>query len=128
MLQRSSIKRSLMAYSFLGLLIISGFYLGSCLVNFRFWNETVAMVAAHNLPSPKLTTSIAIMWKIVGAVLLLLPDWRELGALILIIFTLLASFIFHQFWKHKAQEHIIHLVSFLSNIGLIGGLLMAAAI
>jgi hypothetical protein len=61
---------------------------------------------------------------------LLLVDWhRVLGAGLLIAFTILASAIFHRWWlvADPLLRHL-HLSNLIVNGGVIGGLLLVAAI
>jgi uncharacterized membrane protein YphA (DoxX/SURF4 family) len=58
--------------------------------------------------------------------LLVALDWhRALGALILIVFTVLATAIFHQYWRIEdpLRRHL-HVSFIYSNCGIVGGLLL----
>lgn len=66
----------------------------------------------------------ATIWQIGGATLAAFPSTAEYGCLLLIIFTLLSSFLFYQFWRMSGVERYINFIFFLSNMGLIGGLLL----
>ncbi len=63
-----------------------------------------------------------------GAILLVL-DIRVWGAALLIAFTVLASAIFHRWWliADPMLRHL-HLSNLIVNCGIIGGLLLVAAI
>ena len=54
---------------------------------------------------------------------------RGLGAALLIAFTVLASAIFHRWWRiaDPLLSHL-HLSSLIVNCGVVGGLLLVAAI
>ena len=62
-------------------------------------------------------------------ILLALDLWRALGASLLIVFTVLASAIFHRWWliPDPLLSHL-HLSNLIVNCGVIGGLLLVAAI
>jgi hypothetical protein len=55
--------------------------------------------------------------------------WRALGAALLIVFTVLASAIFHRWWlaADPLLSHL-HLSNLIVNCGVVGGLLLVAAI
>ena len=62
-------------------------------------------------------------------ILLALDLWRALGASLLIVFTVLASAIFHRWWliPDPLLSHL-HLSNLIVNCGVIGGRLLVAAI
>jgi len=48
----------------------------------------------------------------------------KLGAVLLIIFTLPATIIFHNFWTFEGMEQQMQMIMFMKNIAIIGGLLL----
>jgi putative oxidoreductase len=64
-----------------------------------------------------------------GGLLLALDLWRALGAALLIVFTVLASAVFHRWWlvRDPLLSHL-HLSNLIVNCGVVGGLLLVAAI
>jgi uncharacterized membrane protein YphA (DoxX/SURF4 family) len=64
-----------------------------------------------------------------GATLLAFDLWRALAAALLIIFTAAASAIFHRWWliDDPLLSHL-HLSNLLVNCGVVGGLILVAAI
>ena len=94
----------------------------------KFRQHLDRMVAYH-VPQAKLALIAGFALQFAGGVLLLL-DWnRALGAGLLIAFTLLASAIFHRWWlaPDPLLAHL-HLSNLIVNCGVIGGLLLVAAI
>ena len=69
------------------------------------------------------------MLNFAGGLLLLFDYDRELGAGLLIAFTVLASLIFHRWWRvpDPLLRHL-HIGNLLVNAGVVGGLLLVAAI
>ena len=53
------------------------------------------------------------------------PTWASIG---LILFTIVASFLLVNFWDKEGEERTALSNAFQTNIGLIGGLLLAAAL
>jgi len=86
-------------------------------------------LAAYGVPQPRLVLIAGFALQFFGA-LLLLFDWqRALGAGVLIAFTILASAIFHRWWlvADPLLSHL-HLSNLIVNCGVVGGLLLVAAI
>ena len=78
------------------------------------------------LPSPNLLVPLTGLQLIVGAVLVLLGIWADLGALLLALFLLPTAFIMHPFWKvddpEARQGEMTH---FQKDISLLGACLIA---
>lgn len=86
-------------------------------------------MAVYGVPQAKLVLLAGFALQFAGGSLLLL-DWnRALGAGLLIAFTVLASAIFHRWWliADPLLSHL-HLSNLIVNCGVIGGLLLVAAI
>jgi putative oxidoreductase len=86
-------------------------------------------MAAYGVPLPNLVLSAGLALQLVGAVMLALDLHRTVAALLLALFTILASAIFHRWWlvADPLLRHL-HLSSLLVNLGVVGGLLLVAAI
>ena len=96
-----------------------------------FWKfgQHADRMAAYGLPHPRLVLTAGFMLQFFGAILLALDLWRALGAALLIVFTVLASAIFHRWWlsADPLLSHL-HLSNLIVNCGVVGGLLLVAAI
>jgi putative oxidoreductase len=57
---------------------------------------------------------------------LILGIWTRCAALVLIVFTILASLMFHNFWASPTAQVTVQTINFLKNLGLIGLLVMIA--
>lgn len=86
------------------------------LLNFSGFQQTIA---GMELPLPGLLAVGAIAFLLVGSILLLIGYKVQLAAILLIVFLIPTTLIFHAFWSDPTQ-----LNAFLKNLGLIGGLLL----
>ncbi|HUQ25426.1 MAG TPA: DoxX family protein [Burkholderiales bacterium] len=86
-------------------------------------------MAAYGVPYANLVLTVGLAVQFVGATLLALDLWRPLAAGLLIAFTVAASAIFHRWWLigDPLLSHL-HLSNLLVNCGVVGGLLLVAAI
>lgn len=86
-------------------------------------------MAAYGIPRPKAVLVAGFILQFCGAVLLALDLWRVAGAVLLIVFTVAASATFHRWWliADPLLSHL-HLSNLIVNCGVIGGLLLVAAI
>ncbi len=87
--------------------------------NFTTFSETQARMAEMGLPIPTLLLLGNIVFQVIGALSLLLGLKVQLGAVILIIFLIPTTVIFHPFWADPGES-----IAFFKNLGLIGGLLL----
>jgi putative oxidoreductase len=88
---------------------------------------TTGYIASKGVPLPELAAAAAIGVE-VGLGLLLLVGWQtRWAALGIALFTLVISFIFHNFWAVPAEQVMQQQQSFFKNLAVVGGLLTVAA-
>ena len=112
----------------LGLALLLTVFWGGALINLFNWNiaKTYAESQGATLYS-SFVLAFGIFWQLVGGALLLKPSTAELGCILLILFTVTSSLQFNQFWKKEGLDRYISCLYFLSNIGVVGGLLLLTA-
>jgi putative oxidoreductase len=95
---------------------------------FKFRQHLDRMVA-YGVPQARLALLAGLVLQFTGGILLAFDIWRVAGAALLIAFTVLASAIFHRWWlaPDPLLAHL-HLSNLIVNCGVIGGLLLVAAI
>ena len=84
---------------------------------------------ALGVPQARLVLIVGFVLQFIGAALLALDYRRTLGASLLIVFTVAASLIFHRWWlvRDPLLRHL-HIGNLIVNAGVIGGLLLVAAV
>lgn len=113
----SLIGRALLALLFIpaGFSKISGF------------SGTAGYIASKGVPLPELAAAAAVGVEL-GLGLLLLIGWQtRWAALGIALFTVVITFIFHNFWAVPAEQVMAQQQSFFKNIAVVGGLLTVAA-
>ena len=88
---------------------------------------TVGYIASVGLPMPTLAAIIALIVEIAGGLALIAGFGARIAALVLAVFTLVASFFFHNYWALPADQQLIPQLLFFKNIAVVGGLLTLAA-
>jgi putative oxidoreductase len=109
-----------------GQLMIACLFLGTALINsLTQVKQHADRMGALGVPFPYLALWIGFAIQYVGGVLVLLDVYTCLGASLLILFTVLATVIFHRFWltPDLLMRHI-HKSIIFSNIGIIGALFL----
>lgn len=88
---------------------------------------TAGYIASKGVPLPELAAAAAIGIEL-GLGLLLLVGWQtRWAALGIAFFTVVITFIFHNFWAVPAEQVMAQQQSFFKNIAVVGGLLTVAA-
>ncbi len=88
---------------------------------------TVGYIASKGLPLPSVGAVIAIVVEVVGGLALIAGFGTRWAALVLAGFTLVATFVFHNFWGMPPDQAMMQQLMFFKNIAVVGGLLVLAA-
>lgn len=88
---------------------------------------TVGYIASRGVPLPELAAAAAIGVELGLGTLLLLGWQARWAALGMAFFTLVISFIFHNFWAVPPEQAMQQQQSFFKNLAIVGGLLTVAA-
>lgn len=83
------------------------------------FGETQQMMAEKGIPLSTLLLIGTIVLQLLGGVLLTVGYQVRIAAILLIIFLIPATLVFHDFWANPGEIN-----NFFKNIGLVGGLLM----
>ena len=87
----------------------------------------VGYIGSKGLPMPALGAVIAIIVEVGGSLALISGFGTRIAALALAVFTLVATFFFHNFWGVPAYQAMMQQLMFYKNIAVVGGLLVLAA-
>jgi putative oxidoreductase len=88
---------------------------------------TSGYIASKGLPLPDVGAAIAIVVELVAGIMLLVGWKTRWAALALAAFTLVATFLFHDFWAAPEAKRFAEQLMFSKNIAIVGGLLLAYA-
>lgn len=108
-------------------LVMGGFFLLQGIKNVGRWTVNVGRMAALGIPKPPLCLAIGFAIQFTGTALVLL-DWQTgIGAGLLMLFTVLATSVFHRYWRMtdpvRAEYHFLLLTY---NVFVLGALLLLA--
>lgn len=110
-----------------GRLLLALLFLPAGLMKIGGFAGTVGYIASKGLPMPALGAVIAIAVEVLGALALLAGFGTRVAALVLAVFTVAASVIFHAYWAVPAEAQMVQQLMFFKNIAVVGGLLVLAA-
>ncbi|RKT53101.1 DoxX family protein [Saccharothrix australiensis] len=109
----------------IGRILFVVLFFGSAVGHFTQTEAMAGYAASKKVPSPKLATQLSGVVMVVGALMVLLGVWADLGALLLALFLLPTAFLMHDFWAQtdpqaKQQE----MIQFNKNLSLAGAALL----
>jgi putative oxidoreductase len=114
--------------SVVGRVLLSGIFLLSAVGNkIPNFHSVAEVMEKAGVPSPQLMLAGAIAFLIVGSTSLTLGLWARLGASLLLVFLVLATYYFHAFWNLEGQEAQMQQIQFMKNLALMGAMLFVIA-
>lgn len=105
-------------------LLISPLFIVSAISKIKDPDDTKDFMKSKKMPWVDFLYIIAIFLELGGGLLVLTGFYAAVGAILLLLFLVPTTFIFHNFWIYKGQDRTIHMTNFLKNLSMIGGLLL----
>lgn len=115
------------ALSLVGRLLLALLFLPAGIGKLTGFAGTVAYIQSVGMPVPEIAAALALTVEIVGSVALVMGFGTRIAATVLALFTLVASFYFHNYWGAPAEQQFVQQLLFFKNIAVVGGLLTLAA-
>jgi putative oxidoreductase len=92
------------------------------------FNGIAQVMGSEGVPAPQVLLAGAIAFLLVGSASLILGYKARLGAGLLFVFLVLATYYFHDFWTFAdAGERQQQTIQFMKNLALMGGMLFIVA-
>lgn len=91
------------------------------------WTAAQREVAASGLPWPTLLHLVTVVLQLGAGFSVLIGIEARLGALLLCLFLVPVTVMYHPFWKRSGTDLVAEADHFLLNFGVIGGLSMIIA-
>jgi putative oxidoreductase len=109
----------------IGQVIIAAFFIQSGIPNIRNKNMWKTRMAEQAVPLPGLVLFTGFVLQYVGALMVLFDFFTSIGAIILIVFLVVATLLFQRYWtaSDPNQQRVMRL-SFWANVCIVGGLLL----
>jgi putative oxidoreductase len=85
---------------------------------------TAGYIASGGLPMASVLAFLVASLEVVGGLALAIGFQARIAAAALAGFTLLATFLFHNFWAMPAEQAFVQQLMFMKNLAVVGGLLM----
>ena len=116
----------------LGRLLIATIFLLSAVGNkLRNFDDVAAIMKSQGIPQPQVMLAGAILFLIAGSLSIILGYRARIGAALLFVFLVLATYYFHDFWNVssllKPQLKQEQMIQFMKNLSLMGTMLFVMA-
>jgi putative oxidoreductase len=89
---------------------------------------TAAAIGSKSLPLPQVAAVATAALELGGGLLIVVGWQTRIVALALGLFTLVASYFYHDFWNMVDGERSNNMIHALKNLSIFGGFLMLAAV
>ncbi len=87
---------------------------------------TAGYIASKGLPVPEVLAGLAIIAELGGGLAILFGFKTRLVAWLLVLFLIIITPIFHNFWAAAADQVGNQKINFMKNLSILGGMLMVA--
>jgi len=106
--------------------MIAFLFLFRCFTALPRFNEHAGRLAKRGVPFSNFSLATGFFMMLAGGIAVLIDCYTQIGASILIAFTILANILYHDFWNKKGDwaERNRAIYTFCNNIAVMGGLLM----
>jgi len=114
----------------IGRILFSLIFIASGISKIGDWQKTIGYMESHHMIFIPFFLIMAILLQVLGGLSIIINYKTKVGILLLLVFLIPATFIFHNFWSLPTETEIeminqqYEMVSFLKNITIIGALLL----
>ncbi len=90
--------------------------------------QTTEYMTANGVPMPSLALVGAIVFLVVGSLSIVVGYRARIGAALLLVFLVLATYFFHNFWAYEGQEQQQQMIQFMKNLSMMGTMVFIMAV
>ncbi len=91
------------------------------------FGNVVEYMRSVGMPAPSVMLAGGIVFLIVGSASIILGFKARIGASLLLVFLILATYYFHPFWKFTGDENQAQSIQFFKNLSMMGTMLFIMA-
>lgn len=110
-----------------GRLLLGGLFVVGGIHHFFGLDGLTQFMASRGVPAAKLVLIVGSVFQALAGLALIVGYQAFWAAIGLVVFTLIASAIFLNFWSHEGDARANAIKGWQSNLAIVGGLLVAAA-
>ena len=91
------------------------------------FNDVTAYMASEGVPLPSVMLVGAIAFLIAGSLSVITGYKTQIGAGLLLVFLILATYFFHDFWTFSGEARQQQTIQFMKNLSLMGTMVFLMA-
>jgi putative oxidoreductase len=110
----------------IGRILIAAIFVVSGLAKVTDFDGTVGHMRAAGLPATEALAAVAAVLELGCALALLVGAWARPAGLLLALYLIPVTLVFHAFWNYTGMEQRMQLINFLKNLAIMGGLTYVA--
>jgi putative oxidoreductase len=88
------------------------------------FDGVIAYIASKGLPIPMIIAGLTVALEILGGLAIIIGYKVRITGLLLGLFSILAAFIFHNFWAFPPEQVYLQNIMFMKNLSMAGGLFL----
>jgi putative oxidoreductase len=111
----------------LGRILLASIFVYSGFGKITDFQGTAGYIASARIPMPQVLAIGAIVVEFIGGLALLIGFRARWAALAFVVFLIIITPIFHNFWSVPPAEVMSQQVNYIKTIAIIGGMLMVMA-
>jgi putative oxidoreductase len=111
-----------------GRIFLSAIFLFSAFGKLTDWSTTVHHMEEKGMVMAPFFLAGAIAFEVLGGLSVLLGFYGRVGAVLLILFLIPTSLVFHNFWAVEPAQQMNQMQHFMKNVAIMGGLFMVTAL
>ena len=112
---------------FLGRLLLGGTFVFAGLRNIQNAAFLTQLMTARGVLQARLALWLGIVLQDAAGVLVIAGLWTAIAAAVLLVFLIVATPMFHNFWDHQGADRASRINGFVGNVALSGGFLTLIA-
>ena len=112
---------------FLGRLLLGGAFVFAGLRNIQNAAFLTGLMAARGVPQARFALWAGIILQIIAGLLVTAGLWTATACAVLVLFLIVATPMFHNFWDHQGPDRASRINGFVGNVALGGGFLTLIA-
>ena len=112
---------------FIARLLLGGAFVMFAIRNFVVNVPRLTGIIENKVPMARNVVLAGIALQFVGGLLSAIGPWQAIGGVLMIVFLVIATLLFHPMWKFAGADRAPHTVATLMNTSLCGAFLLLVA-
>jgi putative oxidoreductase len=112
----------------IGRICFSGMFIWGAFDRIMNWKGAMSYLKDRKIPFLDIALPASVTLQIIGSLLIFFGYHASLGALLLLLVMIPATYFIHPFWDFKGTERMHQKHQFMKSVALIGALIMILAV